>query len=568
MEYSLLYPQNAERKSNTLTEESINDLSIDFILAALTDQKYEREHMRKLMVSVTDDPEVIRYRRDVFDDFLKFPKLREAMSELVLKLADLRDIERFQKDQESSSLWLLVNRLREIDDYVSCINMIKATLESLDIQSEGMLTLKQMVTDISRESNFDELKMDIDETLEKAKRLKSVTIGVNLDGLLRPRTAGVISLNDTKFTDAGLMRRFMSFADKKSGLHEGNDVSGFKQFHPANHREYKKGDGSSDRRTGSDNFSVEPSNITGDDALSEAIKRPVTEILRSTVNEIKFTLKRYINISGYSLTSLMPEIIFYVRWAELIDKIKAQGMPVCKAEILPPEQRDCSFKDLYNLKLAIKNVQGDNINIITNDIEFNDDYRIYILTGPNRGGKTIFTQAYGLAMHLAQLGIYVPASQASISPCDNIFTHFPADENDTVDLGRLGEESKRLSEIFEVATERSVMLLNESLATTSVTEGLFIAKDVVKAMRFLGVRCIFNTHMHDLARSVEQPNSEVEGGSKAASLVTGMHDGERSFKVSLLPPQGVSYAKDIALKYGISFNQIKDSITQNRQNNA
>ena len=171
-------------------------------------------------------------------------------------------------------------------------------------------------------------------------------------------------------------------------------------------------------------------------------------------------------------------------------------------------------------------------------------------------------------MHLAQLGIYVPASQASISPCDNIFTHFPADENDTVDLGRLGEESKRLSEIFEVATERSVMLLNESLATTSVTEGLFIAKDVVKAMRFLGVRCIFNTHMHDLARSVEQLNSEVEGGSKAASLVTGMHDGERSFKVSLLPPQGVSYAKDIALKYGISFNQIKDSITQNRQNNA
>ena len=119
MEYSLLYPQNAERKSNTLTEESINDLSIDFILAALTDQKYEREHMRKLMVSVTDAPEVIRYRRDVFDDFLKFPKLREAMSELVLKLADLRDIERFQKDQESSSLWLLVNRLREIDDYVS-----------------------------------------------------------------------------------------------------------------------------------------------------------------------------------------------------------------------------------------------------------------------------------------------------------------------------------------------------------------------------------------------------------------------------------------------------------------
>ena len=195
-----------------------------------------------------------------------------------------------------------------------------------------------------------------------------------------------------------------------------------------------------------------------------------------------------------------------------------------------------------------------------NDIDFNDEMRIFILTGPNRGGKTIFTQAWGLAMLLAQLGIYVPASKAAISPCDNIFTHFPADENDTVDLGRLGEESKRLSEIFKQATERSVMLLNESLATTSVTEGLFIAKDVVKAMRYMGVRCIFNTHMHDLARSVDELNAEIEGKSAAASLVTGVHDGERSFKVSLLPPQGISYAKDIALKYGVSFAQIKESI--------
>ena len=70
------------------------------------------------------------------------------------------------------------------------------------------------------------------------------------------------------------------------------------------------------------------------------------------------------------------------------------------------------------------------------------------MTGPNRGGKTIFTQAWGIAMLLAQLGIYVPAESAAISPCDNIFTHFPADENDTVDLGRLGEESKRLAGDF------------------------------------------------------------------------------------------------------------------------
>lgn len=566
MEYSLLYPDNSERKYKTLTDESINDLSIDFLLDALTEKKNEREHMRKLMTCVTDDPDVIRYRCDVFEDFLRFPKLRTSMEDLVLKLADLRDLERFQKDQEGSAFWSLVNRLREIDEYVSCISMIRDILGDLDIRSEGMKNLRKMVNDISLESGFEELRLDIDETLEKVRRLKSITIGVNLDGMLRPKSAGVISLNDSEFKESGLMRRFMSFADKKNELHHGTDVSSIRVFHPATPITPVSFVQKSELNDNMIGEHITTSTVTGADSLSNAIKDTVTNIMKQTVGEIKSTIKRYVNISGYTLINLMPEILFYIRWAELVDKIKAVGLPVCKPEILDPEDRNCSFKELYNLKLAINKIKGEQINIITNDIDFNDEHRIFILTGPNRGGKTIFTQAWGLAVLLAQLGIYVPAGYAAVCPCDNIFTHFPADENDTVDLGRLGEESKRLSEIFRLATDRSVMLLNESLATTSVTEGLFIAKDVVRAMCYMGVRTIFNTHMHDLARTVDELNSEVECKSKAASLVTGVHDGERSFKVSLSEPQGISYAKDIAEKYGVSFAQIKESIDKRNDN--
>ena len=565
MEYSLMFPQNAEQSYKTLTPESVNDLSIEFLLDALTKQRYERDHIRKIMTRVTDDPEVIRYRCDVFEDFLRFPKLRDAMEELVVKLADLRDVERFQKDQEGTALWSLVNRLREIDDYVTCITAMKNVLDELDVRSEGMLTLRKIISDISADSGFPELRQDIDETFEKVRRIKSITIGVNLDNMLCPSSAGVVSLNDIEYRESSLMRRFMNFADRKDELHHGTDTGSIRVFHPATPVkavEFSQKVELNDNMTGT---RVRTSAVTGADSLSNAIKDTVTNIMKQTVNEIKNTIKRYVNISGYMLINLMPEILFYIRWAELIEKIMATGMPVCKAQILPPEKRDCSFKGLYNLKLAVNKAGGEDINIITNDIDFNDDMRIFILTGPNRGGKTIFTQAWGIAMLLAQLGVYIPAESASVSPCDNIFTHFPADENDTVDLGRLGEESKRLSEIFGQATERSIMLLNESLATTSVTEGLFIAKDVVRAMRYLGTRCIFNTHMHDLARSVDALNEEVEGTSKAASLVTGVHDGERSFKVSLLPPQGISYAKDIALKYGVSFRQIKESIDNRTQ---
>lgn len=558
--FSLLHPQNSDAVYRTLTKEAANDLSVDFLCNTLTEDAYERNSIKQLLTQITDDEEVIKYRCDVFDDFLHFPKLREDLTELLSKLADLREIERFQKDSEASSLWQLINRLREIDGYVDCITQIKNTLESINIKSQGLLILKKNVTEIYNDSGFPSLKKDIQETLAKAQKLKSITLGVNLDALLRPKTVGVISLNDKPFTDSGILKRFMSFANKESELHHGNDVSGFISFHPANPSTTSFGMGQFVTGAQQDVNQTFTSELTGADPLSEALKKVVTDILHRTVNDIKSTLNKYININGYSFVALMPEIIFYIRFAELCDKIMQKNLPLCKAEIIPKEKRNCRIENLYNIKLAIKNVQGDNINIVTNDFVFDDDKRIYILTGPNRGGKTTITQAVGLAFLLAQNGIYVPGSSMKFSPCDNIFTHFPADENDTVDLGRLGEESKRLAEIFKSATRYSLLLLNESLATTNVAEGLYIAKDVVKAMRYLGTRAVFNTHMHDLARNTDRFNSETDGDSKVESMVTGVENGNRSFKVFIAPPQGVSYARDIAEKYGMTFERIKSEI--------
>lgn len=557
--FSLLHPQNSKAEYRTLTKEATNDLSIDFLCDALTKEAYEKNSIKQLLTNITDDEEVIKYRCDVFDDFLRYPKLREDLTALLDKLADLRDIERFQKDSEASSLWQLINRLREMGGYVECITQIKNTLEAIDVKSEGLLQLKANVQSIYNGSGFPDLKKDIDETLARAQSFKSITLGVNLDSLLRPKTVGVISLNDKHFTDSGILRRFMNFANHESELHQGNDVTGFISFHPANPSTSGLGFGKMVTGAQNDVNQVFTSELTGADPLSDALKRVVTDILRRTVNDIKSMLNKYININGYSFVSLMPEIIFYIRFAELCDKIKQKNLPICKAEVISKDNRSCEIKDIYNIKLAIKAVNGEDNQIVTNDFDFDEDKRIYILTGPNRGGKTTITQAVGLAFLLAQNGIYVPCSSMRFSPCDNIFTHFPADENDTVDLGRLGEESKRLSDIFKIATRYSLILLNESLATTNVAEGLYIAKDVIKAMRYLGVRSVFNTHMHDLARNLDEVNS-IEGSSKIESMVTGVDHGQRSFKIFIAPPQGISYAKDIAIKYGVTFDSIKNTI--------
>lgn len=556
---SLMHPANSDCSYHTLTPESQNDLSVDFICEALSKDPFEQNLIREILIKIPDSTQVVNYRCAVFEDFLRFPKLREDMTAVLAKLKDLRDIERFQKDSEASSLWQLVNRLREIDEYVDCITAIKTTLETIDIKSEGLIALRNQTAQIFESSSFPMLKKDIEEALTDIKKVKSITLGVNLDDMLRPKTVGVVSLNNKHFTDSGLLKRVLKITGKEE-LHEGTDVSGINTFHPANPSTSNLGFGTAVTGAQKDIHHIENSSLTGTDPMSDALKRVVTDILKRTVTNLKSMLNKYVGVSGYAFLTLMPEIVFYIRFAELCDKIKAKGLPLCRAHATDISNRNFFAKKIYNFKLAIRAAEGADGEIVTNDFAFDDNARIYILTGPNRGGKTTITQAVGLAFLLAQSGIYVPASSMTFSPCDNIFTHFPADENDTVDLGRLGEESKRLSEIFELATKYSLILMNESFATTNVSEGMYIAKDVVKAMRYLGVRCVFNTHMHDLARNLDDLNRNIEGDSRVESMVTGVENGNRSFKIFIAPPQGISYAKDIALKYGVTYEIIKEKL--------
>ena len=124
-----------------------------------------------------------------------------------------------------------------------------------------------------------------------------------------------------------------------------------------------------------------------------------------------------------------------------------------------------------------------------------------------------------------------------------------------MDLGRLGEECVRFKKMFSESTSRSLMLLNETFSTTSFEEGYYIAKDSVKALLTKEVRTIYNTHMHKLGEFAEDLACDSSCAG-AASLVMQTADGKRSFKVSLAQPEGSSYAKDIAEKYGVTYDML------------
>ena len=567
-EFSLLWQSGLPREFRELSDETCNDLSLELLCSRLSDVEYDRNVFHKILRQMPSDARVVKYRTDIFEDILMNPALRRSLAELLDQLEFLKGLHKHARDSEAASIWQIINRLNELDSYIDCVTGIKSVLENNEIHSEGLRELLALVRHICADSGFPALKEDIKRVSSETSRIKSVTLGVNLSRTLAPVEVGVVSINNKAYTRAGVLSNFYEFATSRDVLHDGTDTDSMKFRVP------NTGTGmlAIPKQTGANGalltglVKIYTLSDNETNPLMKNLSEVITDMLKPVVRRINDVIAKYVNVGGYSLISLIPELTFYLKWAELVENLTAAGVTMCKPEIIPESRREFYAEGLYNLKLGLKKLDGDEIDIVPNTFDFRPERRIYILTGPNRGGKTTITQAVGLVFLLAQHGIYVPAGRCIISPADNIFTHFPADENRTADLGRLGEESKRLSEIFSEATDRSLLLLNESLATTNYEEGLFIANDVVKAMHYLRARAIYNTHMHELAMHLDELNSSMPNDSNVASLITGIDHGQRSYKISLAPPCGQSYARDIAVKYGVTFDQLRNTIDQSSQN--
>jgi DNA mismatch repair ATPase MutS len=285
-------------------------------------------------------------------------------------------------------------------------------------------------------------------------------------------------------------------------------------------------------------------------------------LLERVVSPIGEAIERYVWAQTRDFAALESELSFLLNGVALAQRLRERGLPICRARIADPDERISCMDGSYNVSLALRTGgEGGGSRIVTNPVVFDDEQgRIWILTGPNRGGKTTYVRAVGLSHILAQAGLPVPAQAARLSPVDAVFTHFPTAESATPGEGRLDEEAVRLAAIFGEATPRSLILLNEVLSGTSTVEALALARDAVRGLCLLGARAIYVTHLHELAAGTDEINGMSPGCARAGSLTAevegevGVH--RRTFRIRPGPPSGVSYASDIAEQHGISYPQL------------
>ncbi len=231
---------------------------------------------------------------------------------------------------------------------------------------------------------------------------------------------------------------------------------------------------------------------------------------------------------------LRNELGFYVGCTNLQGILDDKNQPIVFPTPTEPNPVRFTCRTLYDVSLALVS----DTPVVGNDVSA-DGMALIMITGANRGGKSTFLRSVGLAQLMMQCGMFVGAEQFSANVCDGIFTHFKREEDASMTSGKLEEELSRMSEIADAISPASLILFNESFASTNEREGSEIGRQIIHALLDSRIKVVFVTHQFDLAHSF------VADSTTTRFLRA---DRERTFKLVEGVPLTTSFGGDLYKK--------------------
>ena len=205
---------------------------------------------------------------------------------------------------------------------------------------------------------------------------------------------------------------------------------------------------------------------------------------------------------------------------------------------------------------------GSGDRFVANDLSLGRNDRLWLITGPNMGGKSTFLRQAALVAVLAQAGSFVPASRAKVGLVDRLFSRVGASDNLARGRSTFMVEMVETAAILAQATPSSLVILDEIGRGTSTYDGLAIAWAVVEAMHDqIACRTLFATHYHELTRLAGRLDAlslhHVRAREWKGDLVL-LHEvaaggADRSYGIAVaklagLPPAAVARAKAVLAK--------------------
>lgn len=480
-----------------------SDLNLDQVFASLVAGREEYDLAPFFRVPL-DDVEAITYRQDVMRD-LEGEALRAHIEAFAREMRAMREhiaqAEKMYYEYQKAS-WFL----DAVGIYCDAVGGLAAALPLVQLRSSGFLAFREYLAMYVDSAAFRSL---VAETRKLKDDLSAVSYCVHIRG--------------KRVT----VRKYAGEPDYSAAVE-----TTFQKFKQGAVKDYRVA------------FHDPPGMNHVEAAVLDLVARLHPDIFVA----LRDYCARRRNYLDETIRRFDREVQFYMAYLQFIERLKLAGLRFCYPRVSDRSKEVYAF-DTFDLALANRLVH-DRAAVVCNDFWLRERERIFVVSGPNQGGKTTFARTFGQLHYLARLGYPVPGREARLFLCDFLFTHFEKEEHIENLRGKLQDELVRIHEILRQATANSIVIMNESFSSTTLQDALFLGREVLGQIIARDMLCVYVTFIDELASLGDATVSMV-------STVAPENPAVRTFKVVRQRADGLAYAATIAAKYGLTYEAIK-----------
>ena len=482
------------------------DLNLDQLVASLCAGR-EQYNLAPLFYAPLHRVGAAHFRHSVLRDLEK-PDIRAAVEAAATAMRRMREqlaqIEKLRYPPQTQAWFLAAART-----YRTAVSDLSVALDACDIDSDGLRALRRYLGDYTSAAMFTALAADIETTSDGL-------VGLRYDVHVQGPHVTVTGYDGEADYTTEIEETFARF---RQGAANGYLKQRYESL-PMNH-------------------------------VEEQILDRVARLYPEPFATLASFCERHRDFRDATVERFDREVQFYLTYLTLVARLRDAQLPFCYPHV-SARSKQLVASDTFDIALANK-LTAENKPVVCNVFQLAGPERIFVVSGPNNGGKTTFARTFGQLHYLASLGLLVPGRDARLFLPDRIYTHFEREEDVETLRGKLEDELVRVHDILEHATAASVIVMNESFNSTTLDDARFLGTAVLRQILDLGALALYVTFVDELASLSNATVSMV-------STVVADNPAQRTFKIVRRPADGLAYAWAIAEKYGLTYERLMERV--------
>jgi DNA mismatch repair protein MutS len=509
MKFASILFENAAAAATIVQQDAPDffiDLNFDQIVDAITASRKDYD-IACFFHSPLRDLDEIAYRHEVMKD-LENPNVLGHVTAFAQAMRQMR-----QELEQSRKLYYRYQKewwfLDAVDIYRNSVESLRDALRSAETRARGFAGLRSYLEQYAASERFRMLGQELAQVRSELSRIQYCF-------LIRGNAVTVRHCEDEPDYSAEVEQTFRKFAQGEA-----------KDYRVKFHDDVQM------------------------DHVEANILESVARLHEDTFDKLDRFWTEYQDFQDAVVTRFDREVQFYIAYLEFIATIRQAGLPFCYPSVARDSKETLS-RDGFDLALARKLV-AEKTPVIPNDFHLSGRERIFIVSGPNQGGKTTFARAFGQLHYLAALGCPVPGREARLFLFDRLFTHFEREEKVTDLRSKLEHDLIRLRGILRDATPDSIVVLNESFGSTTLKDAIFLGRRIMDRILELDMIGVYVTFVTELASLSDKIVSMV-------STVVPEDPASRTYRIIRRPSDGRAYAISIAEKYRLTYEALQERL--------